>query len=87
MKHSATKYFWLTVILIFVLQTIMLAYIFTSFFRSSSAHIRELGIGNLKSQATMIDNYLSKGRDVLWFAAESVDFMAKSGFDNQAILD
>ena len=78
MKSSITKHFWLTVILIFVLQAVMLAFIFTSFFQSSSANIRELGVGNLKSQATMIENYLNKGRDVLWFAAESVDFMAKA---------
>ena len=87
MKRSRTKQFWLTVVLIFVLQTIMLAYIFTSFFRSSSANIRELGIANMKSQATMIENYLNKGRDVLWFAAESVDFMTRRGFDNEAILE
>lgn len=86
MKGSKTKYFWLTVIVIFVLQSIMLAYIFTSFFRSSSANIKELGVGNMKSQATMIENYMDKGRDVLWFAAESVDFMAKEGADNKEIL-
>ena len=64
----------------------MLAFIFTSFFQSSSANIRELGVGNLKSQATMIENYLNKGRDVLWFAAESVDFMAKNGADREEIM-
>ena len=86
MKSSITKHFWLTVILIFVLQAVMLAFIFTSFFQSSSANIRELGVGNLKSQATMIENYLNKGRDVLWFAAESVDFMAKNGADREEIM-
>lgn len=87
MKSSIAKHFWLTVILIFVLQAVMLAFIFTSFFRSSSANIKELGVGNLKSQATMIENYLNKGRDVLWFAAESVDFMTEDGADNAEIME
>lgn len=35
----------------------------------------------------MIDNYLGNGRNVLWFAAESVDFMIKNGATDEELLD
>lgn len=86
MKNMATKQFVVTVLLIFVLQGVILSYIYVSFYSSSVAGIKNLGVSNLKSQATMIENYLNKGRDVMWLAAESANFMLKKGESNEAIL-
>ena len=86
MRSTVTKQFLVTIFLIFILQAAMLSYIFTSFYISSKDDIKNLGASNLKSQATMIDNYLSKGSNALWFAAESVDFMLSQNMDNTEIL-
>jgi|GEM_PF-4965893 len=55
MRHSkVTRQFVLTLIIVFVLQATMLAYVFSAFYRSSVADIKDLGVSNLKSQATMV---------------------------------
>ncbi|MBR5359861.1 MAG: response regulator, partial [Lachnospiraceae bacterium] len=86
-KSTVTKQFLLTILLIFLLHAIMLSYIFSSFYRSSSVDIKDLGTSNLNSQASMIDTYLGNGRNVLWFAAESVDFMMKKGANDEELLE
>ncbi len=86
-KSKVTNQFLTTILLIFLLHALMLTYIFSSFYRSSSVDIKDLGTSNLKSQATMIDNYLGNGRNVLWFAAESVDFMMQNGADDAELLE
>ncbi|MCR4717119.1 MAG: response regulator [Lachnospiraceae bacterium] len=87
MKSTVAKQFMITVLVVFILQILVLSYIFTSFYSSSTANIKSLGISNMKSQATMIENYMNKGRDVLWLAADSVDFMIKQGTSKEAILE
>lgn len=86
MKNMATKQFVVTVLLIFALQGIILSYICVSFYSSSVEGIKNLGISNLKSQATMIENYLNKGGDVMWLAAETANFMLTKGESNEEIL-
>ena len=86
MKSKVTRVFLETIILVFLLQAIMLGYIFSSFYQSAEDDVRDLGTSNLKSQATMIENYLNKGSDVLWFAADSVDFMLKKNSSKEDIL-
>ena len=86
MKSKVTRVFLETIILVFLLQAIMLGYIFSSFYQSAEDDVRDLGTSNLKSQATMIENYLNKGGDVLWFAADSVDFMLKKNSSKEDIL-
>ncbi len=86
MKNSVTKQFIYTVSLIFVLQVVMLAGVFNTFYRKAKTDIKALGVSNMKSQAAMVENYLNKGGDVLWFAAESVDYMLKSGSDSEQIF-
>lgn len=55
MRHSkVTRQFVLTLIIVFVLQATMLAYVFSAFYRSSGTDIKDLGVSNLKSQATMV---------------------------------
>ena len=55
MRHSkVTRQFVLTLIIVFVLQATMHAYVFSAFYRSSVADIKDLGGSNLKSQATMV---------------------------------
>lgn len=46
-----------------------------------------MGVSNMKSQATMVENYLNRGSNVLWFVAESVDQMIKKGIPGKDILD
>ena len=55
MRHSkVTRQFVLTLIIVFVLQATMLAYVFSAFYKSSVTDIKDLGVSNLKSQATMV---------------------------------
>lgn len=86
MKNMATKQFVVTVLLIFALQGIILSYVYFSFYTSSVEGIKNLGISNMKSQSMVIENYLNKGRDVMWLAAESADFMLKKGESDEEIL-
>ncbi|MCR4785863.1 MAG: HD domain-containing protein [Lachnospiraceae bacterium] len=80
MRHSKlTRQFVLTLIIVFVLQATMLAYVFSAFYKSSVTDIKDLGVSNLKSQATMVENYLDRGGNVLWFAAGSVEHLMKNG--------
>ena len=79
MKNMVTKQFLITVLLIFAVQVIILSYIYMSFYASSVNGIKSLGVSNMESQAAMIENYLHKGDNVMWLAAESVDFMLKKG--------
>ena len=78
-KSTTTKHFLATIILIFLLLAFLLAVIFGSFYRFGSTDIKELGVSNMKSQAAMVENYLNRGNNVLWFAAESVEHMMKQG--------
>ncbi len=87
MKDTIVKQFMKTVLLIFIMQIMMLAYIFTTFYKDSAGNIKEMGISNMKSQATMVEDYLGHGRDVLWLAAETVDFMVGQRMDQEDILD
>ncbi len=87
MKSKAGKQFLTTIIIVFILQSFLISYIFISFYQSSTKLITELGVSSLDSQASMIENYLAKGRNVLWFAAESVDYLQKTGADKKEITD
>jgi putative nucleotidyltransferase with HDIG domain len=87
LKSTVTRQFVITVLSIFVLQALMLVYIFSSFYKNSVSDIKDLGISNMLSQSSRVENYLSKGRNVLWFAAESVDYMLRNGENNDRILD
>lgn len=64
----------------------MLAVIFGSFYSIGAKDIKELGVSNMKSQAAMVENYLNRGNNVLWFAAESVEHMMKYYANNDEIL-
>jgi response regulator RpfG family c-di-GMP phosphodiesterase len=86
-KNKVTKQFLITIVIVFILQATMLAYIFTTFYRNSATEIRDLGLSNLRSQAAMVENYLHKGGNVLWFAADSVDFMIKNGAGKNELLE
>ena len=71
MKNMATKQFVVTVLLIFALQGIILSYVYFSFYTSSVESIKNLGISNMKSQATVI--FLTGNPD---FALEGYDVFA-----------
>ena len=85
-KNTVTRQFLVAIILIFLLQALMLAVIFSSFYSIGAKDIKELGVSNMKSQAAMVENYLNRGNNVLWFAAESVEHMMRSSADNEEIL-
>ena len=86
MKRSIFKQFYITLILIIVLQAFMLAYLFSSFYRAAAEDVKSLGESNLAGQAAMIENYLNKGSDLLWLSADSVEFMLQEGADTDEIL-
>lgn len=75
-----------TVSLIFILMALMLVYIFTSFYRSSFNNIMDLGVSNMNSQATMIENYINTGRDILWVTADTVKYMLENNMSEEEIL-
>ena len=85
-RGTVRQQFLITVLLIFVLQSLMLSFILSSFYNSSVRDIKAMGVSNLKSQATMVENYLGKGGNVLWYAAETVDHMMLEGLDADALL-
>ncbi len=85
-KRNLIKQFYITVILVFVLQALMLLYLFHAFYKTAADDVKSLGESNLKSQAAMIENYLNKGGDVLWISADEVEFMRQQGADSDEIL-
>ncbi|MBQ9519268.1 MAG: response regulator [Firmicutes bacterium] len=85
MKNTITKQFLTTIILIFVLLTLMLCYIFISFYRSSARSINELGISSVNSEASMVESYLNKGMNILQVTAETIDRMSTDGENTDKI--
>lgn len=85
-KSTGTRQFLIAIILIFLLQALMLAVIFSSFYSIGANDIKELGVSNVKSQAAMVENYLNRGNNVLWFAAESVEHLMTYYAGNDEIL-
>ncbi|MCR4684857.1 MAG: response regulator [Lachnospiraceae bacterium] len=86
MKRTFLKTFFIAIILIFVLQAFMLFYLFGSFYKTAAEDVKSLGESNLEGQTAMIENYLNKGEDVLWLAADSAEFLLKNGADRDEIL-
>ncbi len=85
-KNTGTRQFLFAIILIFLLLAFLLAVVFSSFYSVGAKDIKELGISNTKSQAAMVENYLSRGSNVLWCAAESVEHMTAQDADYAEIL-
>ena len=83
MKSKVTRQFIITTTILFALLAFILVFIFRTYYVSLSADIRALGVSNTKSQAAMVESYLAKGGDVLWFAAESVDHFLSSQADTE----
>ena len=86
MNKRTIKQFLITILVIFFLQALMLTIILRSLYSNSVRDIKDLGVSNMNSQATMVENYLNKGGDVLWFAAGTVGQLIKSGNGNEEIL-
>ena len=86
MRDKITKQYLLTIILVFLLLFIMLVYIFSSFYRTSVSNIRELGVKNIKSEAAMIETYMTKSMDVLWATADTVNYLMQEGASSEEIL-
>ena len=86
MRDKIAKQYLLTIILVFLLLFIMLVYIFSSFYRTSVSNIRELGVKNIKSEATMIETYMTKSMDVLWATADTVNYLMEEGASSEEIL-
>ncbi|MCR5303571.1 MAG: response regulator [Lachnospiraceae bacterium] len=85
MKDSFTKQFIASIALIFILLSLMLGVILGAFYKTASNDVRNLGVSNLKSQAAQVDNYLDKGGNVLWFAADSVEYLLSIDADHGEI--
>lgn len=86
MRDKIAKQYLLTIILVFLLLFIMLVYIFSSFYRTSVSNIRELGVKNIKSEAAMIETYMTKSMDVLWATADTVNYLMQEGASSEEIL-
>lgn len=65
----------------------MIVYTFVSFFDIYKDSTEELGRSNIAYETSIIDNYLQKGRDILWVTADTVNNMMENGASNQDILD
>ncbi|MBR1736935.1 MAG: cache domain-containing protein [Firmicutes bacterium] len=79
MKTTVTRQFLTTIILIFVLLTLMLCFIFTSFYKSSVQGINNLGISKLNSEASMVEDYMNSGMSILQVTADTVENMMQIG--------
>lgn len=86
MRDKIAKQYLFTIILVFLLLFIMLVYIFSSFYRTSVSNIRELGVKNIKSEAAMIETYMTKSMDVLWATADTVNYLMEEGASSEEIL-
>ena len=86
LNNTVIKRLVTTILSIFVLMSLMLVYIFTSFYRSSVDNIMELGVSNMNSQATMIENYINKGWDILVVTADTVNYMLENDLSNEYII-
>ena len=86
LNNTVIKRLVTTILSIFVLMSLMLVYIFTSFYRSAVDNIMELGVSNMNSQATMIENYINKGWDILVITADTVNYMLENDLSNEYII-
>ena len=86
MKGKITKQFVITIILIVVLQALMLIFIFGTTYRKLVADVKDMGVSNLNSCVTMIENYLDRGGNTLWLAADTADYMMDEGLDGSDML-
>ncbi len=80
------KQFIAVIVPILILQAIMLGYIFNAFYTHSATDIRAHGVSTTRSQAAVVEEYLAQGTNILWFAAESVDFMLEKDEKNEDIV-
>ncbi len=88
MKNSnILRDFVFTISTIFVMLVIMLVYTFYTFYQNSVNRINELGKANLAYESSQIEDYLSKGMDVMWVTADTVEYMIQNGTTNEEILD
>ncbi len=76
----------LTLLVIMLLQTVMLAFFLSSFYKNTVKDIRDLGVSNMKSQAAMVENYMFKSSNALSLAAQTVELMLKNGEDSEKLL-
>ncbi len=86
MKNSIKKQFMLTLLVIMLLQTVMLAFFLSSFYKNTVKDIRDLGVSNMKSQAAMVENYMFKSSNALSLASQTVELMLKNGEDSEKLL-
>lgn len=86
MKNKITKQYLSTIILVFLLLFFMVFYISSTFYRASVENINELGVKNMKSEAAMIETYMTKSADVLWVTADVVNYMIQNGSSSEEIL-
>ena len=88
-KEKAPRRFnvWITIIVIFLLMAGMVAYT-TSVIRTVSAdNIREIGEDRISASAARLENYLDLTKSRLMVVSDTVEFMVKNGYSNQAIHD
>ncbi|MBQ7558340.1 MAG: HD domain-containing protein [Lachnospiraceae bacterium] len=86
MRNSIKKQFMLTLLVIMLLQTVMLAFFLSSFYKSTVKDIRDLGVSNMKSQAAMVENYMFRSSNALSLASRTVELMLENGEDSEKLL-
>lgn len=86
MRNSIKKQFMLTLLVIMLLQTVMLAFFLSSFYKSTVKDIRDLGVSNMKSQAAMVENYMFRSSNALSLASQTVELMLENGEDSEKLL-
>lgn len=86
MRNSIKKQFMLTLLVIMLLQTVMLAFFLSSFYKNTVKDIRDLGVSNMKSQAAMVENYMFRSSNALSLASRTVELMLENGEDSEKLL-
>lgn len=86
MKNMVAKQFLSTILIVFLALATMMSYTFWSFYKNSVTQIYNIGLSNLESESTLVENYLNKSTYVLWVTADTVNYMMDNGASTDDIL-
>ena len=78
---------WITIIVIFLLMAGMVAYTTTVIRTVAADNIREVGEDRISASALQLENYLELTKNRLMIVSDTVEFMVKHGYSNDAVHD
>ncbi len=86
MKRSR-KNLVLTLLITFVLMTLLVLFTARVIFRTAFSSAQELGDDKTTAITADLENYLDTAKSVLWLAADTVDHMVEKGASDEEIIE